>query len=284
MPFEYNSATKGNPSSGSDGLKPEQSNQWTMGFRVEPSAALSFGADMWDVRIKDQIGTIPEDAAFGDPVTYTDLFVIAPDPISGSPTLTFLHVPKNLGTAHYQGVDIDAESHLTTGLGRLTGRGHVTWMTKADYQFTPGGVTNSSLGKIGADSKVTFRWVANFALTLDSGAFSNTLIMNFKPGYTDKPGDVRYRNADGTPGGSLSDADQATVNARKVGSYSQFDWQTRYEVTKEFAITGGIRNLFDTNPPFTAQDEAPTGNARGYDGRYTDPTGRAFYLGASYKF
>ena len=69
-----------------------------------------------------------------------------------------------------------------------------------------------------------------------------------------------------------------------MGNYNTFDWQSRYAVTKDFAVTAGIRNLFDTKPPFTAQDEAPTGNARGYDGRYTDPTGRAFYLAGSYKF
>ena len=284
VPFEYNSATKGNPSTGPDGLKPEQSKQWTMGFRVEPSPLLSFGADLWDVRIKDQIGTIPEDAAFSNGELYTDLFAISPDPISGSPTLTFLQVPKNLGTAHYQGIDIDAESHVMTPIGRLSGKGHVTWMTKAVYQFQPGGAYFSSLDKIGADSKVTFRWIANATLTLDSGAWSHTLNMTFKPGYLDKPGSVSLRNPDGTPGGDLSDAQLAELNGRRVGSYSQFDWQSRFAFNQAFAVSVGIRNVFDTKPPFTAQDEAPTGNARGYDGRYTDPTGRAFYLAGSYKF
>jgi len=45
-----------------------------------------------------------------------------------------------------------------------------------------------------------------------------------------------------------------------------------------------VRNIFDKKPPFTAQDEVQTGNARGFDGRYTDPVGRAFYLAANYKF
>ena len=155
---------------------------------------------------------------------------------------------------------------------------------KADYQFTPGGTVNSSLGKIGADSKVTFRWIANFVLSLDSGAWSHTLNMTFKPGYLDKPGSVNYRNADGSVGAGISDADALALNSRRVGSYSQFDWQSRYAVTKDFAVTAGIRNLFDTKPPFTAQDEAPTGNARGYDGRYASPLGRTFYLAGNYSF
>ncbi|MEP6504498.1 MAG: TonB-dependent receptor, partial [Betaproteobacteria bacterium] len=280
--FEYNTATKGNPSGGADGLKPEKSTQWTTGFRLEPSPAFSFGADLWNVQIRDQIGIIPEDAAFADGVLYSELFVVVADPISGSPTLTFLQVPKNLGTAHYQGIDLDAESHIGTPVGRLSTRAHMTYMLKGDYQFTPGGEKHTSLDRLGADSKVNFRWILNVSSTLEAGAFTHTLTANFKPGYLDKPGYVVYRNADGTPGDDLAEDDP--LAKRRVGSYSTFDWQTRYAVSKDFAITGGIRNVFDTNPPFTAQDEGPTGNARGFDGRYTDPTGRAFYLAGSYKF
>jgi iron complex outermembrane receptor protein len=253
-----------------------------MGFRIEPSTAFSFGADLWDVRIRDQIGTIPEDAAFGNGTLYHDLFAIQPDPISGSPTLTFLQVPKNLGTAHYQGIDLDGEGRTGTPFGRLTTRAHMTYMLQADYQFTPGGQKFNSMDKIGADSKVTFRWIASLSMSLESGAFTHTLNASFKPGYLDKPGYVVYRNADGTPGADLSADDP--LPTRRVGNYNIFDWQTAWAATKDLTLTGGIRNIFDHNPPFTAQDEGPTGNARGFDGRYTDPVGRAFYLAASYKF
>jgi iron complex outermembrane receptor protein len=284
FPYEYNSATEGNPSTGADALKPERSTQWTIGFRTEPASWSTFGADLWDVRIHDTIGAIPEDTAFGDGVTYSKLFVSAPDPISGAPTLTFIQLPQNLGTRHFQGIDLDASVRTTTPWGRVTGSGRMTYMLEANYQFVPGGPTLTSMDRIGPDGKVTFRWVAVLSATLESGAWSHTLTGTFKPGYFDAPqvGEIAYRNPDGSQGADVPADDP--VFTRRVGSWNVFDWQTHYDIDKAFGVTVGLRNIFDKKPPFTAQDEVATGNARGYDGRYTDPVGRALYLAGSYKF
>ena len=68
-----------------------------------------------------------------------------------------------------------------------------------------------------------------------------------------------------------------------MDSYYTFDWQTAYNLTKDWRFTFGITNLFDKDPPFTIQT-AGGGNAVGYDGRYADPIGRAFYLRAAFRF
>ena len=70
---------------------------------------------------------------------------------------------------------------------------------------------------------------------------------------------------------------------RHVGSYTTFDWQGVYNYNKALTFTAGIKNLFDRNPPLTLQN-AGGGNQVGYDGRYTDPLGRQFYLTGHYKF
>jgi len=68
------------------------------------------------------------------------------------------------------------------------------------------------------------------------------------------------------------------------GAFVTFDWQTKVDVSKGLSVTGGIRNLFDCNPPFTINDQAGTSNARGYDARYASPLGRTFYASLGYKF
>ncbi len=282
VPYEYNIQAGGNPASDGGALKPEKSTQWTLGFRIEPSPALSLGADLWTVRLHDQINTITEDTAFGDAATYGSLFKIANDPISGQPTLTFLEVPINTGNAFYQGVDFDAESHLATPVGRLTARGHMTWMLRADYQ-NPGDPNYvNSMGKVGSDGQVTFRYQLSTSVSLQHGAFEYTVGANFKPGYKDDTADYCYDTAAGFSG----DSDNCSTNSanRRVSSYATFDFQTRYDVSKALSLTGGVKNVFDRNPPFTLNDQAGTGNARGYDGRYASALGRTFYVAGNYAF
>jgi len=71
---------------------------------------------------------------------------------------------------------------------------------------------------------------------------------------------------------------------RRVSSYALFDFQEKYDVSKALSVTGGIKNLFDRNPPFSIVDQSGTGNARGFDGRYTSSLGRTFQGSMTYKF
>lgn len=279
--YEYNIAKVGNPATDSLALKPERSTQWTIGGRFEPSPAFSLGLDLWSVQIRNQINDITEDTAFNNGAQYGYLFDIIKDPINGQPTLTFLQTPVNTGKAQYQGIDFDGESHVSTPIGKLTTRADVTWMLKANYQTpgTPGYI--NSLNKIGIDGQVMFRWQAAVSFSLETGSFTNTLTVRAKPGYKDDYTDYCYNSATGYDGDLGCSPDDGN---RRVSAYTTFDWQTKYDVNKVFAVTAGIRNLFDRNPPFTINDQAGTSNARGYDGRYADPLGRTFYASASYKF
>jgi iron complex outermembrane receptor protein len=153
-------------------------------------------------------------------------------------------------------------------------------MIKANYQ-TPGssGYVNS-MSKIGSDGLVTFRWQANLSMSLESGSFTHTLTGNFKPGYMDDTLDYCRTDANG----DCLLTRFGDVQGRYVHSYSLYDWQTRYAFNKDLGLTVGVKNVFNESPPFSVIDQSGTGNARGFDGRYTDPIGRQFYVGASYKF
>jgi iron complex outermembrane receptor protein len=281
-PFEYNEQQGGNPSTGAGGLKPERSQQWTLGARFEPSPAFSFGADLWNVRIRDQINTITEQTAFKDMAAYQYLFSVVNDPATGIPTLTFLSQPINTGNASYQGIDIDGQSVVNTPVGRLTTRGHLTWMLHADYQQpgNPGYVND--MNKVGPDGQVTFRYQINASTSLKQGNFTHTVAFNFKPGYKDDYTDYCYDTATGF-GGDPSACSAASAN-RHVSSYATFDFQEQYDVNKALSLTAGLKNVFNRNPPFSLIDQLQVGNARGYDGRYANPLGRTLYLAGHYSF
>jgi iron complex outermembrane receptor protein len=279
---EYNVLAGGNPQTGTGALKPEKSQQATVGFRFEPTRSVSLGADFWMVRLKDQINTVTDNTAFptNGITAYPGLFTVAPDPVSHAPVLNFLSVPINTGKANYQGIDFDVTDRMETPLGRLTTKFAGTYMLKADYQSPGVPGYQTSMAQVGPDGQVTFRYQLNLTATLDTGAFSNTATLNFKPGYMDDTTDYCRTDSSGnclmTAGGY--------PEGRHVASYLLVDWQTKYAFSKTMSITGGIKNLFDRKPPFSVADQLQAGNARGFDGRYTDPIGRQFYLGANVKF
>jgi iron complex outermembrane recepter protein len=281
IPTQYKQQTGGNSLTGAAGLKPEKSSQWNLGVRFEPSPAFSVGVDFWSVKVDDVITTVPEDTAFDNFATYRSLFVITTDATTGRPILTFNSVPINGATAKSTGVDLDLIGRMNTGIGRLTTRASLTYLIESYFDYGFGGGKESSIGKIGSDDQVAFRTLVRLSASLDSGAFSNTFTLNWKPGYLDQTyvagdGTVRIRNDDGSPGAFVG------ISDFRVPSYTTVDWQGQWKATKSITLLAGIRNLMDEKPPLSIKTVG--GNMLGYDPRYTDGNGRRFYLQGTWKF
>jgi iron complex outermembrane recepter protein len=291
---QYNQLRGGEASSDSNALRPEKSKQWTLGFRIEPTQAFSAGLDFWNIKLKDEISEVPEDVAFSDPVTYRDLFTLAPDPVSGQIRTNFILKPINLTKSEYSGIDLDVTGRFATGLGRMTLKALGTYFTKADYEIPGLPGVQTSLGKYGIDNAVVSRWLLNLSGTLDTANWAHTLSASFRPGYQDAESkgcpnpstcsgpDVRNITSTDANGNPLTFGGRLNYT-RRVSSYTTVDWQTSYRFNKQFELTGGIKNIFDEDPPFSIQDGG-SGNMRGFDPRYSDPLGRQFYVKGSYKF
>ncbi len=278
---EYGLLTKGNPTTGADALKPETSKQAAFGIRLEPVDMLSIGVDFWDVKLKNQIDTLSQDQIFKTPALADKYISIYFDPIQKSKVLVANLSPVNLASSHFRGIDIDTTVRANTPIGKLTANWNGTYMLTAERDVPGTGVV-SSLGRFDSYDNVTFRLISRLVFTLKStDHISNSLTLNYRSGYHDKvavadDGYVRGVNADGTIGGYVD-------MTRDVKSYSTVDWQGKYTFNKNMSLTAGIRNLLDQDPPFTIRNTGG-GNQVGYDGRYTDPLGRTFYLTMNYKY
>lgn len=279
--YEYRIMSSGNPSSGDTGLSPEKSTQWSLGARIEPTPDLSIGLDLWSVRIKDVLTTVPEETAFTNFSLYQDLFVITPENGTGLPILTLLRSPINGAVAKSRGLDWDMmwrNKFEDFGQFTLQWRGTYLFESSVDYGF--GGGSESSLGQFN-NSRVAFRVQSVVTGTLKTGAFTNSLSWSYRPGYKDQSysaGDatVFLRNPDGSRG-AATDFPGLDVPATHL-----FDYQGRWDYDQSLSLTFGIRNLLDKDPPMSLKTVA--GNIVGFDPRYADGVGRTFYLKASYKF
>ena len=276
---EYGLLTGGNANSGDAGLKPEKSKQFSVGVRVEPMKSLSLGLDLWDVKLRDQITTLPENTVFKSPQKFLPLFSSYYDPIQKDNVLVAALTPFNLATSHFQGIDWDHTFRTATPMGKLTFNWTGTYMVKAEKVAEEGSETVHSVGRFDEYNEVVFRVISRLATTWQqSTSLSHSLTWSYRSGYHDAPdeGAIREVLADGSLGGSVS-------LTRDVKAYSILDWQTKWKFNKNLTLTAGVKNLLDEDPPFS-QRIAGGGNYVGYDGRYTDPLGRQFYLVGSYKF
>ena len=59
---------------------------------------------------------------------------------------------------------------------------------------------------------------------------------------------------------------------------------TEKGLIKDVNLTFGIKNLFNTDPPFSAAYDSNTGAGSSWEPRIADPRGRAFTFLATYKF
>lgn len=274
-PQQWDLISAGNPATGAAGLKAESSKQWTLGGRWEPAETVSMGLDYWSVKLKDQIlNGMPEGYAFANAGTLADLFVIPYQDPAGYPTVALIQKPFNAGKASYQGLDWEFDFRATTSFGKVSASLGGTHMLKADYEL-PGG-KQTDLGRFGGDNNVVFRDIMRLTLGLQYGDFTHTAMVKYKSGYKDQAFTADSGNVVDEETG-----DGVAYNG-KVRSYTTVDWQTRWQYSKDLRFTVGITNLFDEAPPRSLK--LVGGNQVGYDGRYADPTGRAFTLGASYRF
>jgi iron complex outermembrane receptor protein len=263
---------------GNSQLKPEKSKQATIGFRFEPISAITLGADLWHVAIRDTFGQLTEQVVFADPARYANSWGSQVDVATGRTYLAFLGNNLNLGKSYSTGIDYDVTGRYRTPVGQWTSQLNISQMLREKRQLESGGDYYSAIGNFAELGSVTFRTRGTWRNTLKTGNWANTLTVNFKSGYHDQSTEAEVLDNAGNVTG--------LENVRyKVGSFATFDWQTVWTPSKSWMLTAGLLNLTDKQPPFVPSTSgANRGQQFGYDDRYYDARGRTAYLNASYKF
>jgi iron complex outermembrane receptor protein len=260
-------------SGGNAAIKPEKSKQFAVGFRFEPTSSFGFGADYWNVHITDAISGVSAAQAFADPVTFKNLFTTYKTPAEPQAYYAFKSVSTNIGQSKNSGIDWDFVGRTVLSFGRLTVNLAGTYVIESSY--TKPGTKNDFTTSLGyyndVSASVTFRNKLRFSTSLDTGNFSNTIIVNAVSHYLDKPTAARNVATNGFETVTLP-----------IGNYATLDWQGVYNYSKTMRITLGVKNLLNKEPPLSLRDSS--GHQVGYDPRYADPLLRRVYLVGSYDF
>jgi iron complex outermembrane recepter protein len=266
--LQVNEFTGGNPA-----LKPEKSDQWSVGVVWQPVRQFSVGVDWWRVKLDDIIATpstqeVVSGFRNGD-ATYANSVVLGPD----GQIETVNTVTVNSGKATVEGYDINANYRDSFPWGEVGLNLQGTYIDRFD-QTSPGGVVSHKVATIvdqngdpvigAADTGgVVLRW--KHALTASYGYrnWGFSITQNYYSRY-----ETGLRQIDG--------------ERNFIGGQSIFDVQLAYTGIKNLRLALGVRNVFDKDPPIYV----PVANQfqSGYDVSLYDPRARFVYGSVNYKF
>ena len=266
--LQVNALSGGNPN-----LKPEKSQQGSLGMVFQPAGGVSLGFDFFSVKIKDAINSpsaqeVVSGFRAGNP-TYAKSVKLSPT--GDIDAIEILLV--NSGEINAQGMDVDARWRVPLGGGRLDFGLVGTYFSKYD-ETGPSGVVSKKVGTIvdangdpvlGANTGgVILKWKHTISATYTVDGWGFTLANNYATGY-----ETGWRQID----------DERNF----MKSLSLWDASVGYDGIKGLRMLLGVKNLADKNPPGTF---VPVSNQfqAGYDVTQYDARARTVYLQAAYKF
>ena len=254
----------GNPS-----LKPEESENTTVGVVLEPIKNVSLALDAFKIRLTNPIifGVQPSDI-LANLDKFAALVTRGP-PDQGLPghIVNIDQVNLNLGAEKVRGLDVDlrvnfpTESWGTFKLG-LTG----TYFDQYEIQNLDGSfssVNGKATGIANGAGGVIPRWKHYATVDWQYGPWDALVAQNYQ---------LHYQDIAGT----FEDPTDPAFVARKVGSYETYDLQGSYSGFKYVKLTVGVHNIFDRAPPYSNTGGQNFFQA-GYDPGYSDPRGRFWY-------
>jgi iron complex outermembrane receptor protein len=269
---------------GNPHLTPETSQNFDLGFIVSPIQDLGITLDYYRILLKNAIGTVPANAIYGDPTTFSSYITTATSgPYAGTlpPTIAeasncnpytaatcgYINLQdSNTGRITTDGFDLSVLYLQETPIGTFHEDLEATAVTQFLQQQYNGGPELNLVGNLQIQTlNPAFRWQWNARVdwTSPGKMWGGGLSNRFYSGYVDEFAD-------------------ASGNLRHVGLYSLVDGYASVKPIEQLTVVFGIKNLFNTSPPFT--NASQNNFASGYNALIADPLLRNFYVNVKYTF
>lgn len=249
---------------GNPNLKPEKSKQGSLGFAFAPTENSTFYADYWAVDLSDRIRQLTAQ----DIIDHYDLF---PEKFvrKADGTMDYIRAGWiNAADSRDRGVDVGARVDGKYGSGKWTASFDGTYLESHKERALATLPLVEYVGKFGLRT-IYLRWKHSAGVSYETGDWSVSATQTYKSGYTDQ-------------NMAAKGVQPSTANT-DVSSYALYNASITYTGVKNTTITFGIRNLLNTDPPFTHHDVDDVAGA-GWDPRVADPRGRQFVLNLKYRF
>ncbi len=251
-------------SGGNLNLGPETSKQFSVGAVFQPSRHFSVSVDFWSIAVDNVIGsiTIPQllanIGAFPERIERTNGIITLVDLRTG-----------NFGSRRTQGVEFSVRGDINALGGVIAAGFDGTLLTDKREKLLPNLAYSNLLGVFSFAGDLGLKWKHNAFISYSHNGFGMTFSQIYRAGYANQA----------LPGS----AGRPDYNPR-VKPYMLFNASVSQRFGERFTITAGIKNIFNTDPPFAITYDSNTGAGSSWEPRIADPRGRSFTMQAAVKF
>ncbi|GAA4001037.1 TonB-dependent receptor [Sphingomonas humi] len=244
-------------------LKPETSKQWTVGVVLQPSRRFSLSADYWNIAVDDTIGSITISqllaniGAFPERIQRTNGIITLLDLRTG-----------NFGSRRTAGIELSGRAAFDAPGGLLSTGIDGTYLTKKKEKLLPNLPYTDLVGVFSLTGDLGLKWKHNLFVNYTTGKWNFNVSQIFRKG---------YRNF------ALPASTTRLFYNPRVDNYITYNASIGFTPWKDLRLTAGVKNVFDTDPPFAITYDSNSGAGSSWEPRVADPRGRAFLLSLDWK-
>ena len=251
-------------------LGPEKSKQESLGVVFAPIPQFSANLDWWSIKRKDTIQALSIAQLLANYSLFTNRFFR-----DGTGAIVLIDQSWiNAGETSTEGLDVGVKLNGKWGPGQFRASLDGTYLIeKVSKLVSSAPFGPSEIAQFTRSGDLGLRWKHTATFSYLYGPWTGTFTQLYRSGYVDAV-------LPGVANGTVVPPNLQT----SVDNYITYNVSLTYTGFKNLSLTGGIKNLLNTDPPFTAAYDTNTGAGSSWEPRVADPRGRSFTLRATYTF
>ncbi|MCX6949471.1 MAG: TonB-dependent receptor [Opitutae bacterium] len=256
-------------SGGKATLDPENAKMYSAGIVISPIKNITLSADWWSISRDGTILTLGASDILKNYQLFSNAIIRDSANLISAIDSRWL----NAGETSTKGIEYNARGDFEVSGGKLVADLNVTQLIEKKSRLlasAPWG--NSEIGRFTRASDIGLKWKYSASTSYRKGKWTGRVSQLYRAGYMDYI-------APGVLAGLVTPANWNP----KVGEYITYNASLTYRWSKDLTVIAGIKNLFNTEPPFSVAYDTNTGAGSSWEPRIADPRGRAFTLSVDYK-
>ena len=254
---------------GNSAIGPETAELYSLGVVFQPSPLFSASVDYYSISRDDTIQVLSLQQLIDNSSLFPERFIR-----DGSGTLQAIDQRViNAGASKTEGIEIVLRGAVDVFGGRFGAGLDGTYLLTKKEKVVEAAKFEDRLGIYTPSGDLGLKWKHNAFINYSTDDWIVTLTQLFRSGYDNQ-------QLPGIANGTVTRPDVV----EEVDDYIVYNLSVGFTGIEGMRFTAGVKNLFDTDPPFAISYDSNTGGGSSWEPRVADPRGRSYTISAEMKF